>query len=122
MDTTLLVLGDNNQWIELDLFEQLSINVIIQETDITDIEARRSPYSKTFPIPGTKNNNDFFEHFYEVNAIGYDPLTRRQCVVQYRGTDIFKGFLRLNSVTRVKDQIEYEVYILSEITDFSSKT
>jgi hypothetical protein len=120
MDTTLLVLGNNNQWIELDLFEDLSINVIIQETDITDVEARRSPYSKTFPIPGTKNNNDFFEHFYEVNAIGYDPLTRRQCVVQYRGTDIFKGFLRLNSVIRVQDRIEYEVYILSEITDFSS--
>lgn len=120
MDTTLLVLGDNNQWIQLDLFEDLSINVIIQETDITDIEARRSPYSKTFPIPGTKGNNDFFEHFYLVNAIGYDPLTRRQCVVQYRGTDIFKGYLRLNSVTRLKDQIEYEVYILSEITDFSS--
>jgi hypothetical protein len=120
MDTTLLVLGDNNQWTELDLFEDLPINVIIQETDITDIESRRSPYSKTFQIPGTKNNNDFFEHFYEVNAIGYDPLTRRPCVVQYRGTDIFKGFLRLNSVERTKDLIQYEVYILSEITDFSS--
>lgn len=120
MGTTLLVLGDNGQWIELDLFEGMSINVIIQITDLTEIEARRSPYSKTFAIPGTKNNNDFFEHFYIVNAIGYDPLTRRECVVQYRGTDIFKGYLRLNSVTRMGDRIEYEVYILSEITDFSS--
>lgn len=120
MNTTLLVLDDNNKWQELDLYEELSINVIIQETDITDIEARRSPYSKTFQIPGTKINNDFFEHFYEVNGVGFDPLTRRQCVVQYRGTDIFKGFLRLNSVTRVKDSIQYEVYILSELTDFVS--
>ena len=120
MGTTLLVLGDNGQWIELDLFDGMSINVIIQITDLTEIEARRSPYSKTFAIPGTKNNNDFFEHFYIVNAIGYDPLTRRECVVQYRGTDIFKGYLRLNSVTRMGDRIEYEVYILSEITDFSS--
>lgn len=39
MDTQLLILQDNNQWMELDLFEDLSINVIIQETDITDVEA-----------------------------------------------------------------------------------
>jgi len=120
MNTTLLVLNYNNEWQELDLYEDLSINVIIQETDITDIESRRSPYSKTFAIPGTKINNDYFEHFYLVDGTGFDPLTRRQCVVQYRGTDIFKGFLRLNSVTRTGTQIEYEVYILSEVTDFSS--
>lgn len=120
METTLLVLDDDNRWRELDLFEELSINVIIQETDITDFESRRSPYSKTFQIPGTKNNNDFFQHFYEVNSTGFNPLIRRQCVVQYKGTDIFKGFLRLNSVNKISDRIEYEVYILSELTDFSS--
>lgn len=120
MDTTLLVLDDNLKWRELDIYEQLPINVIIQETDITDITSRRSPYSKTFGIPGTTNNNDFFEHFYEVNGTGFDPLTKRECVVQYRGTDIFKGYLRLNSITMEKDRIEYEVYILSEVTDFAS--
>lgn len=120
MNTTLLVLADDDKWKELDLFEDLSINVIIQETDITDVKSRRSPYSKTFQIPGTSINNDFFEHFYEVNGTGFDPLTKRQCVVQYRGTDIFKGFLRLNAVEIVGDNIQYEVYILSEITDFSS--
>ena len=120
MNTTLLVLNDDNKWQELDMFEDLPANVIIQETDITDITARRSPYSKTFGIPGTSINNDFFEHFYEVNGTGFDPLTKRQCVVQYRGTDIFKGFLRLNSINMVGDAIEYEVYILSEITDFAS--
>lgn len=120
MDTTLLVLNDDNQWQELDLYEDLPINVIIQETDITDITSRRSPYSKTFGIPGTSINNDFFEHFYEVNGTGFDPLTKRDCVVQYRGTDIFKGYLRLNSIQMEMDRIEYEVYILSEITDFAS--
>lgn len=120
MDTTLLVYVEDTGWKELDLYEDLSISVIIQETDITDVETRRSPYSKTFPIPGTQNNNDFFEHFYEVNGIGFDPLTRKLSVVQYRGTDIFKGYLRLNSVNMIGDKIEYEVYILSEITDFSS--
>ena len=120
MNTTLLVLDDNNQWRELDLFEDLPINVIIQETDLTEITSRRSPYSKTFEIPGTSINNEFFEHFYEVNGTGFDPLTKRSCVVQYRGTDIFKGFLRLNSITVDGDRIGYEVYILSEVTDFSS--
>ena len=120
MDTTLLVLGDDNKWLQLDLFEDLPISVIIQETDITEITSRRSPYSKTFGIPGSSINNDFFEHFYEVNGTGFDPLTKRSCVVQYRGTDIFKGFLRLNSISIVQDNIEYDVYIVSEVTDFAS--
>lgn len=120
MDTTLLVYDIETGWRELDLYDDLSISVIIQETDVTNVETRRSPYSKTFPIPGTQNNNDFFEHFYEVNGTGFDPLTRKACVVQYRGTDIFKGYLRLNAVNILGPRIEYEVYILSEITDFSS--
>lgn len=120
MDTQLLVLTEGDKWLELDLFEDASINVIIQETDITDVASRRSPYSKTFSIPGTKNNNHFFEHFYEVNGVGFDPLTRKPSVVQYRGTEIFKGFLRLNAVVRLGDRIDYEVYILSEVTDFTS--
>lgn len=120
MDTTLLIYDIETGWRELDLYDDLSISVIIQETDVTNVETRRSPYSKTFPIPGTQNNNDFFEHFYEVNGTGFDPLTRKACVVQYRGTDIFKGYLRLNAVNILGPRIEYEVYILSEITDFSS--
>lgn len=120
MNTQLLILNDDDQWSPLDLFEDLPINVIIQETDISDITSRRSPYSKTFSLPGTSINNDFFEHFYEVNSTGFDPTAKRYCVVQYRGTDIFQGWLRLNSVSIEMDLIEYEVYILSELTDFSS--
>lgn len=120
MDTQLLVLTKQDEWLELDLYEDVSINVIIQETDVTDVEARRSPYSKTFTIPGTKHNNAFFEHFYEVNGVGFDPLTRKPTVVQYRGTEIFKGYLRLNAIIQLEEKIEYEVYILSEVTDFNS--
>ena len=120
MNTTLLIQDDDGKYRELDLYEELSINVVIQETDITDIESRRSAYSKTFTIPGTKINNDLLDHFYEVNSTGFNPLIRRRCVVQYRGSDIFKGYLRLNSVTKTNENIEYEVYILSELTDFVS--
>jgi len=104
----------------LDLYDSIPIPITFSILDIREPEKRRTSWSKTITIPGTKNNNDFFEHFYEVNGIGFDPLTRKACVVQYRGTDIFKGYLRLNSVNMISNNIEYEVYILSEITDFSS--
>lgn len=120
MNTTLLVTDNNGKYIDLDMYNELSVNVVIQQTDITDITARKAPYSKTFQLPGSKKNNDFFGHFYEVNGISFDPLIKRPCVVQYRGTDIFKGYLRLNKVTRVNTQIEYDVFIVSEVGDFSS--
>lgn len=120
MDTQLIVKDTEGNWKRLDMYEDLSVNVVIQETDITDISSRRSPFSKVFVLPGSKINKDYFEHFYEVNSTRFNPLIRRECVVQYRGTDIFKGFLRINRVLVINDAIEFEVFILSEVADFQS--
>jgi hypothetical protein len=56
MDTS-LILYLNGQWKTVDLYEDLPISVVIQETDITDFQGRKSPYSKQFSVPGTNNNN-----------------------------------------------------------------
>ena len=56
MDTS-LILFLNGEWKLVDLYEDLPISVMIQETDITNFEGRKSPYSKQFSVPGTNNNN-----------------------------------------------------------------
>jgi len=97
MDTSLLVYL-NNQWNRLDIYEDIPISVIIQQVDINALDTRKSPYSKQFVVPNTDNNAKIFEQYYEVNGIDFNPLTRIDCVVQYRGTDIFTGILRLSAV------------------------
>jgi len=118
MDTILLVQLTGNTWSRLDIFEDIPITLVIQQSDLTDLTARRVPYSRTITIPDTNNNSILFEHYFEINGLDFNPLQKIPCVVQYRGTDIFQGVLRLNSVTTNGDERTYEIFILGEVSDF----
>ena len=61
MDTTLILFLDG-EWKEVDLYDNIPISVVIQETDLTDFQGRKSPYSKQFTVPGTMSNAIIFEH------------------------------------------------------------
>lgn len=119
MDTTLLI-ETNNGYEALDIYDDLPISVNFSELEIDNLDSRTSPYSQTFTIPGSKINSYIFEHFYEVNGTDFNPLADRKCVVQYRGTDIFRGWLRLNAVLVNYDYYEFEVFITSQVSDLSS--
>ena len=118
---TRLKLRYNDTWEYLDLYEDLPISVVISQEDITNIGGSPFRYSKTFTIPGTKHNNDTLKGFYSVVGIDFDPLTKVECVVEYGGNIIFEGYLRLNAVLLTGDYLEYEVYILTALSDFSSE-
>ena len=120
MNTTLLVLLDGI-YKRVDLYEDIPISVVIQQADITALDTRKSPYSKQFVVPNTNNNAIVFEHYFEVNGIEFNPLTKIQCVVQYRGVDIFNGLLRLSAVIENSTHTDFEVYIMGVVGDFASE-
>ena len=120
MDTTLLVYLDN-VWNRLDLYEAIPISIMIQEVDTTILDGRTSSYSKQFSIPNTSNNANILEHYFEVNGVDFNPLQKINCVVQYRGTDIFVGYMRLSAVVNYPNYTDYEVYILGDVADFASE-
>ncbi len=60
-------------------------------------------------------------HNVTANGIDFNPLTRIDCVVQYRGTDIFTGILRLSAVIENPNYTDYEVYIMGNVGDFASE-
>lgn len=120
MDTILLVQLAGNTWERLDVFEDIPITLTIQQNDLVNLTNRRVPYSKTITLPDTNNNAILFEHYFEVNGLDFNPLQRIPCVVQYRGTDIFQGVLRLNSVITNSDERVYEIFILGEVADFTA--
>ena len=118
-DTTLLIETDNG-YEPLDIYENIPISITYSELEVGDVSVRNSPYSQIFTIPGTDFNNFIFQGFYEVNGVDFNVGIDRKCVVQHKGTDIFRGFLRLNSVIYTYDKTEYEVYITSQVSDLSS--
>lgn len=120
MDTTLIVLLDG-EYKRVDLYEDVPVTVMIQEADITALDTRKSSYSKQFTVPNTNNNARVFEHYFEVNGTEFNPLTKVECVVQYRGVDIFNGLLRLSAVIENANYTDYEVYIMGVVGDFASE-
>lgn len=120
MNTTLLVYLDN-QWKRLDLYEDIGISVVIQQLDLNVLDQRKAPFSRQFVIPNTNNNAVIFEHYFEVNGVEFNPLQKVQCVVQYRGQDIFSGYLRLSAVIENPNYVDYEIYILGQVGDFASE-
>jgi hypothetical protein len=121
MDTTLILFLDNI-WQRVDIYEDIPISLTIQELDITDLQTRKASFSKLFTIPATSNNSNIFEHYYEVNGTEFNPLVKIPAIVQYRGTDIFNGVLRLNSVIiNSVSSVDFEVYLMSDVGDFISE-
>ena len=122
MDTLLLVKTQDasreNFMTPIDLYDNVSIQLDIQDGDLSGFE-RRSNYSKTFRVPATDNNSEIFKYFYSVNGTDYNPYSALPCVVQINGNDVFQGTLRLNGVYRNNLFDEYEVYILQELVDFN---
>jgi hypothetical protein len=120
MDTQLLVRIDD-EWKSIDLYDELPISVVIQQSDITDFSKVKSPFSKTFEVPATSTNSKIFGNYFEVNGTDFNPLLKLETVVQYRGTVIFEGFLRMNAVVNNPSFTNYELFILGSVSDFISE-
>lgn len=126
MDTTLLLYLENEttglmEYKQVDLYEDFPITITIQQSDLNILNGRKTSFSKIVELPDTSNNSVVFEHYFEVNGVDFNSLNKIPCVVQYRGTDIFSGVLRLNSVTQTENTKIWEVYILGEVADFTSQ-
>jgi len=116
----LLVKDINNQWVILDLNSDLAISLNKSVEEIEDLTQRKSSYSKTFSIPGTKKNETFFKSSFDVNATDFNSSLLTDCVIQDDGNDVFRGSLRLNKITVTPNGNLYEVYILEEISLLST--
>ena len=94
----------------LDLYEfdPPKLNFAIE--DITDTSAR-SEFTRTFRIPATANNNEFFETAFEINGQDFDVTVKIQADLYVDGNLFRQGELRLNNIyiTRENEKIDYEV-------------
>jgi hypothetical protein len=113
----------------LDLYDSVPIPITFSILDIREPEKRRTSWSKTITIPGTKNNNRIFSHVYEIGQDGwvtignttvyegFNPNLRKECIVMNDGVQVMKGNLQLKKIKRDKDgNIEYEIALNGDLT------
>jgi len=106
----------------IDFYGDEDIKVSISYAEIEDITVKNSVFTQSFKLPGSKNNNDIFNHYYDFNALTLDYEARRkfECELIDNGMILYQGFLRLESVSRIKNEIIYSVTFYNQIGDVVS--
>lgn len=99
----------------LDTYDDFNISLNYQISDITDITTRRTSYSKTIRIPGTKTNNEFFKNIFELNIdisnSSYNPKIALPCSIKIGDEEVFAGNLQLIQVITNQKMVEYEIIV-----------
>ena len=102
----------------LDLYKDEPIPLVLNVDDFTNVAEKASSYSKSFEIPGTKTNNLFFNHIYDITSdSNFNPHLKTKIIVKEDSLDIFSGYLQLNEIINKGEEISYEITLFSEATN-----
>jgi hypothetical protein len=106
----------------IDLFDDEVITTDYSFAEIQDITAKNSVYSKTFAVPGSKNNNDIFQHYYNFNTslLDYDIRDAFNAAFEIDGYTIFEGYIRMENVAVTQDEVQYNITFFSNTGKLTS--
>ena len=112
---------DSGEPIFIDLYDTEPIKLTLSIEDITTADAS-SVFSKTFRVPATRNNNEFFTNAFEIDGIDYDVTLKKKAEILVDGAEFKSGHVRLQRIftNGNLDKIDYELLFLGETRDFSS--
>ena len=113
--------NDNASSLFIDLYDTEPIKLTLSIEDITTADAS-SVYSKTFRVPGTRNNNEFFKNAFEIDGVDFDVTTKKAAEILVDGAEFKQGHIRLQQifVNGEGDKIDYELLFLGETRDLAS--
>jgi hypothetical protein len=110
--------------ISLDLFKDEEIKVSDNVTGLFDIGQLPSEFTRTITLPGTKKNNAFFEHVYDIsvtNPFLFSTNTKVDAYFDFGGIYVSSGYLQLNKVNVIANKFidSYEVTIYGSLSSFA---
>jgi len=108
-----------NQRVEL--LQSLNPSLTFNIADIAKPDQRKSDYSKTIKLPGSKKINKIFEYIFEVNLDlqTFNPNLKTDVVYLVDGEINLDGYLQLKQINILdNDDIVYECVIVGRVGDF----
>ncbi len=109
--------------VELDLFQDETIYLSNNVTGLFDIGKLPSDFTRQITIPGTRKNNDFFQHVYDI-AVDEPFLfkTNEKVIAQFDfdGFYVSQGYIQLNKVNIKENKFidSYEVSVYGLLSSF----
>lgn len=117
----LLKTDTGNFTLDLTGNENISYNYLI--ADIKDISKKRTSYSKTINVPGTKNNNQTFTNIFEITSDSvFNPNKAVNAQFIVDGLPVITGKLKLNKINynAINNTFDYDIVIYSGNYDLAS--
>ena len=107
-----------NGQVNVDLLEDTEIPLNYTILDIREPDKRKTNFSKTIVLPGTKNNNRIFNHIYEIGINSkFNPNIRTEVIILQDGVQIMRGNMQLKNIVKFNNNdINYEVLITGDFT------
>lgn len=105
----------------LDIFEDEGISVDYNIADLRDPAVIFSPISKSFSVPATDANNQFFKHYYDVSiAGGFNPYAKQDVTLYSDDVIVIEGYLQLLDVAMEQGvPTQYQILVAGENARFA---
>jgi hypothetical protein len=112
-----------NPAIQLDIFDDEDILLSNNVTGLFDVGLLPSDFTRQITLPGTKVNNAFFEHAYDIsiqNPFIFATNIKVPCYFDFDSIYLSDGYLQLNKINvRANKFIEsYEVTVYGSLSSF----
>jgi hypothetical protein len=114
----------------LDVKEGTAFPLNFGVADIRDVSKKSGAFSKTITLTGTDNNHNLLNHYYDVNiqAGTFNINTLTRCSIIQNGIPVLEsGYIQLIGINKTQvtadyeNEVEYEVLIKDESSDFYTK-
>ena len=109
--------------VELDLFQDETIYLSNNVTGLFDLGKLPSDFTRQITIPGTRKNNDFFQHVYDISVD--EPFlfkTNEKVIAQFDfdGFYVSQGYIQLERVNIKENKFveSYEVSVYGLLSSF----
>lgn len=118
-----LMASGSNGYEQLDTFSDEEILVSNNVTGLFDLGLLPSDFTRQITIPGTKVNNSFFQHVYDIaveNPYLFSTNVKVPAYFDFDGIYISEGYLQLNKVNVYANKFveSYEVSIYGGLSSF----
>jgi len=119
-----LMASGSNGFQQLDIFDDEEIKISNNITGLFDIGVLPSDFTRQITLPGSKVNNAFFEHVYDISVYSPYLFSTNAKVAAYFDFDsiyLSQGYIQLNKVNVKANKFidSYEVTIYGTLSSFS---
>ena len=109
---------------QLDIFDDEDIKVSNNVTGLFDIGVLPATFTRQISLPGTKVNNAFFEHIYDIsidNPFLFATNIKVPAYIDFDSVYLIDGYIQLNKVNVIANKYieSYEITLYGTLSSFA---